>query len=961
MVMGKELEEVEIVKPRTDNRLYKRIVLKNSLEVLLISDPETDKCAASMDVGVGSFSDPAGLEGLAHFLEHMLFYASEKYPVEDSYMKYVEEHGGSTNAFTANENTNYHFDVNADCFEEALDRFAQFFIKPLMSPDATMREINAVNSENQKNLLSDSWRIHQLNKHLSAADHPYHKFSTGNLETLDVRPKARGVDTRDELIKFYGENYSSNVMHLVVYGKDSIDKLQSLAENKFQEIRNTNRRSLSFTGQPWKSEHLQILVKAVPIKQRHELTVAWPITPSIRHYKEAPCFYLSHLIGHEGKGSLFNILKTLGWATSLYAGETEWTYNFAFFEVSISLTDVGHEHMEDIVGLLFRYIDIIKQSGACEWIFNELSSMGEIGFHYQDKYAAISYVVNLAINMQFYPPHDWLVGSSLPSKFNPGVIQLVLDELNPNNVRIFWESTKFEGFTNMTEPWYGTAYSVEKITSSMIQQWMEVAPTVLLHLPDPNAFIPTDLSLRNILDKPKFPLLLRKTSYSRLWYKPDTSFFKPKARVILNFCCPFSKISPETEILTKIYTRLVMDYLNEYAYDAQVAHLDYSMYLTKNGFQVTLGGYNHKLRILLEKIIEKIAKFEVKPDRFAVIKELLTKEYNNFKFQQPHQQAVSYCTLVLRDQSWPWADELGVLPYLEVDNLAKFAPELLSRTFLECYVAGNIEPNEAETMIMHIEDVIYNGPEAISRALFPSQHLTNRVTELEEGISYYYLVEGLNPSNENSALVHYIQVHQDDFLLNVKLELFALIGKQAAFHQLRTVEQLGYIVQLAERYDLGVHGLQFIIQSPVKGPRHLDERVRAFLSNFESKLCEMSDSEFKKLVNALIDMKLEKHKNLWEESHCYWPEISVGTLKFDRIEREVAALKLLTQQELIDFFNKYIKIGAPSRRSLSVQVYGSLHSSEYKKDKDEPTPPNSICIDDIFSFRSSMPLYGSFK
>ncbi|KAK2363705.1 Insulinase (Peptidase family M16) family protein [Trifolium repens] len=44
-----------------------------------------------MSVGVGYFSDPAGFEGLTHFLGHMLFYANEKYPVEDSYSKYITE------------------------------------------------------------------------------------------------------------------------------------------------------------------------------------------------------------------------------------------------------------------------------------------------------------------------------------------------------------------------------------------------------------------------------------------------------------------------------------------------------------------------------------------------------------------------------------------------------------------------------------------------------------------------------------------------------------------------------------------------------------------------------------------------------------------------------------------------------------------------------------------------------
>uniref|UniRef100_I1PRK1 Peptidase M16 N-terminal domain-containing protein n=2 Tax=Oryza glaberrima TaxID=4538 RepID=I1PRK1_ORYGL len=115
---------VEFIRARSDKREYRRVVLPNALECLLISDSETDKAAACMEVGVGSFSDPEGLEGLAHFLEHMLFYASEKYPGEQDYTKYITEHGGSCNAYTSSETTNFYFDVNVANFEEALDRFA---------------------------------------------------------------------------------------------------------------------------------------------------------------------------------------------------------------------------------------------------------------------------------------------------------------------------------------------------------------------------------------------------------------------------------------------------------------------------------------------------------------------------------------------------------------------------------------------------------------------------------------------------------------------------------------------------------------------------------------------------------------------------------------------------------------------------------------------------------------------
>ncbi|KZV14444.1 zinc-metallopeptidase, peroxisomal [Dorcoceras hygrometricum] len=318
-----------------------------------------------------------------------------------------------------------------------------------------------------------------------------------------------------------------------------------------------------------------------------------------------------------------------------------------------------------------------------------------------------------------------------------------------------------------------------------------------------------------------------------------------------------------------------------------------------------------------------------------------------------------YCSLILQDQSWPWTDELEVLPLLKADDLVKFYPIMISRTFLECYAAGNLEPREAESMIQHIEDVFFKPPNHIAQALFRSQYMTNRIIKLERGLTYFYSAEGLNPSDENSALVHYIQVHQDDYKLNAQLQLFALIAKQPAFHQLRSVEQLGYITVLMQRNDSGVRGVQFIIQSTVKGPEQIGLRVEYFLNIFESKLHEMSGDEFKTNVNALIDMKLEKHKNLQEESGFYWREIFDGTLKFDRRECEAAALKQLTQEDLIDFFNEYINVGALQKKGLSIRVYGSLHSSEHKVDNSQST--DVVQIEDIFSFRRSRPLYGSFK
>ncbi|CAO2178017.1 unnamed protein product [Urochloa humidicola] len=952
--------DVEFIRARSDKREYRRVVLPNTLEILLISDPDTDKGAACMEVEVGSFSDPEGLEGLAHFLEHMLFYASEKYPGEHEYTKYISEHGGSYNAFTSSETTNFFFDVNVDNFEEALDRFAQFFIKPLMSQDAVLREIKAVDSEHKKNLLSDGWRMYQLQKHLASKDHPYHKFSTGSWETLETKPKGRGLDIRDELLKFY-ENYSANLMHLVVYGKENLDCIQGLVERLFSDVKNTDQISFKCPSHPLSEEHLQLLVKALPIEEGDYLRIIWPITPSIQFYKEGPCQYLSHLIGHEGEGSIFHIIKELGWAMNLMAGESTDSTEYSFFSISMRLTDAGHEHVEDIIGLIFKYLLLLKEDGVHEWIFNELVAINETEFHYQDKVQPISYVMGTVSSMRLFPPEEWLVGSALPSKYAPERISMILDQLSPERVRIFWESKKFEGSTTSSEPWYNTSYSVENVTPSVIQKWIQKAPTDELHLPEPNIFIPKDLSLKEVHEKVIFPAVLRKTPLSRLWYKPDLLFSTPKVNIIIDFHCPLSSHSPEAIISTDLFVDLLVDYLNAYAYDAQIAGLYYSIYLTSAGFQVSLGGYNDKMRVLLNAILKQIANFEVKPNRFSALKETNVKDYQNFNFIQPHSQASYYVSLILEDKKWPRAEKLEALLKLESDTLAKFLPNLLSKTFLECYIQGNIEPSEAKSIAQEIEDTIFNTSNTMFKSMSPSQYLTKRVIMLETELKCYYQIEGLNPKNENSSIIQYIQVHQDDASSNIKLQLFSLIASQPAFNQLRTVEQLGYITSLSLRSDYGVWAIQVVIQSTVKDPSYLDARVDEFFKMFESKIHELSDKDFKRNVKSLIDSKLEKFKNLWEESHFYWGEIEAGTLKFDRIESEVALLRELKKEEFIAFFDQYIKLDAPQRRTISVQVFSGNHSAEFKKAVAEADPPKTYRITDIFGFKRSRPLYSSLK
>lgn len=235
-------------------------------------------------------------------------------------------------------------------FEGALDRFSRFFIDPLMLDSSSERELSAVDSEHSKNLQSDAWRKYHLSKHLAKPGHPYSKFSTGNKESLG------NPNLREMLFNFYNSKYSANLMKLVVYGQSDIETLAKSVEEKFSEVKNNKYEKFRMAEPPYYDNVYNKMIKLVPVKDKRTLEMTWILDNQQEHYRHPPSRYVSHLLGHEGKGSLLSFLIREGLATSLSAGGTD-NYNcYSEMEVTISLTDKGLQQIPAIIGHVFEYI-----------------------------------------------------------------------------------------------------------------------------------------------------------------------------------------------------------------------------------------------------------------------------------------------------------------------------------------------------------------------------------------------------------------------------------------------------------------------------------------------------------------------------------------------------------------------------------------------------------------------------
>lgn len=109
---------------------------------------------------------------------------SHKFPKENDFDQFIKSRNGMDNASTECEHTIFYFKIGDEHLAGALDRFAQFFVEPLMRIESMEREMEAVESEFQNSANDDAYRINQLFASMAQDYHPASTFTWGNLRTL---------------------------------------------------------------------------------------------------------------------------------------------------------------------------------------------------------------------------------------------------------------------------------------------------------------------------------------------------------------------------------------------------------------------------------------------------------------------------------------------------------------------------------------------------------------------------------------------------------------------------------------------------------------------------------------------------------------------------------------------------------------------------------------------------------
>jgi nardilysin len=186
-------------------------------------------------------------------------------------------------------------------------------------------------------------------------------------------------------------------------------------------------------------------------------------------------------------------------------------------------------------------------------------------------------------------------------------------------------------------------------------------------------------------------------------------------------------------------------------------------------------------------------------------------------------------------------------------------------------------------------------------------------------------------------------------------DLFEDIVHEPCFNQLRTKEQLGYVVDCGTRMTHRVLGFCFRVQSSKHSPPYLQERLDAFIDKLQHILGEMDDKEFENYKVGLIAKKLEKDPSLIDETNRHWSQVVEKRYLFEMLKLEADELTSIQKSDVIDWYNSFINATSSKCRRLSIHVWGC---NAHKSEAAESTKLGNV-IDDVSAMKLTSEFYPS--
>jgi len=796
--------------PKNDLRKYGYGTLKNKIKYSLIQDDNIDQSSVCVSVKTGSINDPIEYQGLAHFLEHMLFLGSKKYPEEDSFDSTLRANGGSSNAWTDTFETVYFFTVNNNKLEKMIDMFSRFFIDPLFDLNSVEREVNAVNSEHNKNINQDWWRIHYITNIISKKGSQINKFGTGNLETLNKK----GV--RDRMIKFYNDYYCSDNISVSIISSTKLKKQELYIKKYFNEIKYKKSKKLKLEKPFYKKNTDSYHIMSVG--KMNQLIYLWEVPYWENDKKYNSWSIINNVILDTGKESLETFLKSKGLIKSLGVYKKELGLYLLIIDM-IKLNDNNIKKINSYISYFFEQLKNLNWKDISLYY----KKNQELIFNNGSRQDAIDLVQNMSIKGLYYPMEN-ILGTGLINLIDEKRIKNLIDKyLNIDNCFQIQIDNKARKIKYKTDKYYKAKYGIIKKIESEPKEFYFNFNTC-------NSFLDVNPKNIKVNTKDDIPFLLS----DKIWFGAVSKFKEP---VFYSKFIFYSNnyINTSKKILINM---LLVDAINYYISRNfnQEFKIGFSIRLSLNNtygcLVLSIDGFNDKFDKLFDNVIDFLKKIEIEKYVFDSIYKRIKEYFYNFN----KLSAWDYCKEKIEEQFNKYeysVEELSKhLNKIKLDDINKKIKNLFSGK-IQVFYYGNIKEDNLPNL-----DVFKNNFSKSKIKLFsfrvPKSLTYNHPNSKEK----HNCIENLYPCGKYNPVT------------DLKILFIYNIISQPFFDTLRTKEQLGYRVAF--------------FPNKVDGKWYLIEKIE---SSFDIKYIndKLKDFRYSFYTNNLLKMDNKTWKN-WKET-----------------------------------------------------------------------------------------------
>ncbi|REC93997.1 insulinase family protein [Kushneria indalinina] len=846
-----------------DSADYQALTLDNGLQVLLVHDPEAERAGAAMNVATGSAFNPARFPGLAHFLEHMLFLGTDHYPDPNDYQQFLGEHGGHHNAFTAPRDTNYFFDIAPEAFAPALARFSRFFIAPTLDDAYVERERHAVNAEYQARLQDDGRRIEDALSQALNPEHPYNHFSIGNLDTLRDYPQQ---SLRDALVAFHDAHYDANTMSLVLTGPQSLEALSTLAREYFTEVPDRGLRRRTIDQPLTVDDQLPAAMAVQSLNHQHQVRFLFPIPDPDQDYRIKPVSFLSHMIGHEAPGSLLALLRQRGWADGLSAGSVRGDGRRALLMVNIELTPQGSEHLEEIQAALMAWIELIRDQGVVQWRYDEQVRMVEQQFRFQQRQSPAQQATALSMAMARYPLRDVRRAGFLMEGFNGPRIHDYLNVLTPDKLLRLYTGPDVTG--EQRSPWFATPWQYSPASQSAADQ----SAAEGLALPKANDFIARDLDMVN--DESADTRRLIDTPGLDLWLHATGEFGAPRVEWRISLQSPKAGKDIQQSVMTELLARWLEDSLSDALYPARLAGQGMSAHAHARGMTLSFSGWRDRQALVMEQVLEQLLHADMDDHHLQRVSRSLKRRWQDEPGSALHEQLNRAMVQSLITPGWTSEARLAALEEITPEALRDFRHQWLTELHVQALAAGDTSDTHARQLAETLQTML--APEVTLDAIPELAVLSPNATP-----------PTLRPNSRrrDSGVLLYLQGEGRSVADQARMAILGQMISAPFFNQLRTDQQLGYIVSARYQPLLDTPGLALLVQSPDHDTATLRSRIDQFMTGFDETVAGMDDAGIDAYQQAVAERLVEREQRLGQRTSRLWQELAHGWTDFDRREQ----------------------------------------------------------------------------